>query len=59
MMMSCYKASQLISQAHERPLLFKERAALRVHTLICSACRNFQKNSRTLSTAMTEFTKQP
>lgn len=45
MMMSCYKASQLISQAHERPLLFKERAALRMHTLICSACRNFQKTA--------------
>jgi hypothetical protein len=58
-MLSCYKATVLISLSHERQLLFKERAALRVHTLLCSACRNFQKNSRTLSKVMGEFTKQP
>jgi hypothetical protein len=58
-MMSCFKATALISLSHERPLVFKERAALRVHTLLCSACRNFQKNSWTLSKAMGEFTKQP
>jgi hypothetical protein len=56
-MMSCYKATALISLSHERPLLFKERAALRVHTLICSACRNFQKNSLTLSKAMQAYTQ--
>lgn len=58
-MLSCYKATQLISLAHERPLQFSEKASLRFHTLICSACRNFQKNSQTLSKAMAEFTRQP
>lgn len=58
-MLSCYKATALISLSHERPLVFKEKAALRVHTLLCAACRNFQNNSRTLSAAMGEFTKQP
>lgn len=57
-MLSCFKATALISLAHERPLVFTERAALRVHTLLCSACRNFQNNSRTLSKAMAEYTKQ-
>jgi hypothetical protein len=58
-MLSCFKATALISLAHERPLLLKERAALRMHTLMCSACRNFQKNSVTLSKAMAEYSKQP
>lgn len=58
-MISCYKATALISLSHERPLLFKERASLRVHTLICSACRNFQNNAHALRKAMAEFTKQP
>lgn len=58
-MLSCYKATALISLSHERPLLFKERTSLRVHTLICSACRNFRNNSRILSKAAAAFTKQP
>lgn len=58
-MFSCYKATALTSLSHERPLLFKEKMSLRVHTLICTGCRNFQKNTAILSKAMTEFRKQP
>ena len=58
-MLSCYKATALISLAHERPLLFTEKASLRLHTLLCSACRHFQKNTATLSQAMGEFRKLP
>ena len=58
-MFSGYKATALISLSHERPLLFNERASLRIHTLLYSKFRNFQKNSLSLSKAMTEFTKQP
>lgn len=58
-MLSCFKATQLISLSNERPLAFKEKTALRMHLLMCSACRNFEKNSAALSKAMTEFTKQP
>jgi len=58
-MLSCYKATQLISLSHERPLAFKERTALSFHTLICAGCRNFQKNCDAISKAMSAFTKQP
>ena len=58
-MLSCFKATQLISLSNERPLAFKEKAALRMHLLMCSACRNLKKNSAMLGKAMTEFTKQP
>jgi hypothetical protein len=56
-MLSCYKTTQLISLAQERPLLFKERLSMRGHLLLCSICRRFNKNNKTLSKAMHEFTK--
>ena len=54
-MLSCYKATQLISLSHEGPLMFKQRMALRMHLLLCSACRNFSKNSAALGMAMKKF----
>jgi hypothetical protein len=56
-MLSCYKTTQLISLSHERPLVLRERASMRVHLLLCSICRRFNKNNKTLSKAMHEFTK--
>lgn len=58
-MLSCYKATKLISLSHECPLLFKEKAVLRIHLLMCSACRNFQKNSMTLHASMQTFKNIP
>ena len=58
-MLSCYKATALISLSHERPLVLREKASLRLHLTICSMCRNFQANSKSLSKAMAEFTKLP
>ena len=54
-MLSCYKATQLISLSHECPLMFRQRMALRMHLLLCSACQNFSKNSIALGTAMKKF----
>ena len=58
-MLSCFKATQLISLSNERPLAFREQASLRVHLRFCSMGRNFRTNSKTLSKAMAEFTKLP
>lgn len=58
-MFSCYKATQLMSLAQDRPLLFKERTSLNMHLMMCSICRQFNKNNQTLSGAMREFTKLP
>jgi hypothetical protein len=41
MMLSCKEATQLVSQGLDRRLGVFERAALRLHLLICSGCRNF------------------
>lgn len=54
-MLSCFKATQLISLSHESPLMFKQRMALRMHLLLCSACRNFSKNGIALGMAMKKF----
>lgn len=58
-MFSCYKATQLMSLAQDRPLVFKERASLNVHMMMCSICRQFNKNNHALSEAMRQFTQLP
>lgn len=42
-MLNCYEASQLISQSLDRPLSFSERLQLKVHLLMCDACRRFKQ----------------
>lgn len=58
-MLSCYKATVLISLSHERRLLFRETVSLHMHLMLCSMCRRFNENNATISKAMHEFTKQP
>jgi predicted anti-sigma-YlaC factor YlaD len=40
-MMNCKQATQLLSEKMDRPLTTKEKLALKMHTTICSACRQF------------------
>lgn len=42
-MLSCKQASQLVSQSLDRPLNFRERFALRIHLMLCAACRRFKR----------------
>jgi len=42
-MMNCKQATALISQAQDRPLSRRERLALRLHTLICKGCNNYNR----------------
>lgn len=37
-MISCRRASELMSQQLDRPLSFSEKARLRTHLLICRSC---------------------
>lgn len=39
--MNCIEATQLISQSLERPLTRAEKFQLKIHTIMCSGCRNF------------------
>ncbi len=49
--LSCEDASKLSSESLDRPLLFSERWALRLHVLGCYSCRHFQRQLELLSKA--------
>jgi len=56
-MMNCQRATQLISQAQERPLSLSEKISLKVHLLMCSGCKNFSLQIPFLSQAMKAYAK--
>ena len=41
---SCKQVSQLVSDAHERPLRLAERLRLRLHMIMCAPCKNYEKD---------------
>ncbi len=43
MMMNCRQATRLLSDAQEHKLPIMDRAALKMHVVMCSGCRNFAK----------------
>jgi hypothetical protein len=49
-MLTCEKATRLISDGMEQPLGLGARARLRLHLLICAGCTNFQRQARVLRT---------
>ena len=48
-MMNCKEATRLLSEKRDRSLSNKEKAALKFHTMMCSACRNFDKQMDSIS----------
>jgi len=52
MMLSCKKATRLVSQGLDRRLPFGQRVALRVHLAICDGCTNFKKQTEFLRRAV-------
>ncbi len=43
-MMNCKKATQLLSEAQDRELSLTDRAALKIHLMMCSGCTNFSQH---------------
>lgn len=43
-MLNCRQTSELMSQALDRRLGFRERLGLRLHLLVCNGCRNARKH---------------
>lgn len=50
--LSCKEASRLISQSMDQRLSFGQRLKLRLHLLLCDACRNFSSNVLVLRRAV-------
>ena len=42
-MMSCKRATELLSRQMDEKLSFRERFALRCHVAICKGCQQFEK----------------
>jgi hypothetical protein len=42
-MLPCRRASELISEAMDRRLSLRERFFLRIHLLLCGACRTYRR----------------
>lgn len=54
-MLTCKQAAALLSQSQDRRLVLRERLALRLHLLVCDACRNFQRQVDFLSRTGRQF----
>ena len=42
-MLTCKNATKLMSKSQEKPLVLKERVALKFHLMMCSGCSNYNK----------------
>jgi hypothetical protein len=51
----CREVSELLSQAQDRPLTFRERLAVHVHLPLCDACRNFRAQLDVLRAAVRRY----
>lgn len=54
-MLSCRQASQLLSQSRERRLALRQRLGLRLHLLLCDACRQFALQLKQLRRAARQY----
>ena len=50
-MLSCKEVSQLVSQSLDRPLPIGKRIAVRMHLMICTLCRRYQRQLHFLQQA--------
>lgn len=55
MMISCDKASYLISKSEEEKLSCREKYHLQVHLMGCKFCRRYKKEIRYMSQAINSF----
>lgn len=55
MMMKCEELTRLASESMERTLGIKERAAMRLHLMMCDGCSNFVKQMGSLRSMCRNF----
>ncbi len=56
-MLNCKEATRLVSESQDRKLSLLETVPLQFHLMICTGCRNFNKQMPFLREAMRAFTK--
>lgn len=50
--LSCREASRLISESLDRELTRRERWSLRIHTMLCTACQHFARQTKMIREAI-------
>lgn len=55
LMLSCKEAAALMLAREDRALPLADRAALRMHLLICKACPRFERQLLTMRNAMKQW----
>ena len=56
---TCKEASELLSQAQDRPLTLREKFVLYVHLPLCNGCRNFRQQIAFIRRATREYLNKP
>lgn len=56
-MLNCHQVTRLVSESQERPLTLSENLFLKLHLMMCDACRNFSKHIPFLHEAMQIYAK--
>jgi hypothetical protein len=54
-MRSCREISALVSQGLDKKLGFGERLAIGMHVMLCSRCRNFQRQAQFIREAARRY----
>ncbi len=49
---SCETVSRLVSESHDRPMSWRERAGMRVHLAMCRYCSRFRRQIEVLQEAL-------
>lgn len=57
-MMNCEQATRLMSDGCERDLTIRERAAIKMHNLVCIGCRNFNVQMHDLGRIARRYAKE-
>jgi len=55
LMLSCKKATELIDKKIHFGISRQERVRLHMHTMMCNACRNYEKQGRFMDDALKKF----
>lgn len=56
-MLNCQEVTRLVSESQERSLTLREKMSLRTHLMMCSGCRNYEKNMMSLRLTARAFAK--
>ncbi len=54
-MKTCKEVHRLVSEGQDRPLSLMERISVRIHLMMCGACRRFEAQMDFLREALRRF----